>query len=218
MYTVIRRGVSITQLTTELPWIKQTLRKTSFGLAQKRLLETENASQANHLSNPTESMRSFQKAEEIPGLRAQDFKDIFLESKRTDRKTYPYRWDFHLRMLLYALFPPALLYFCTEVIDHFMLNDPEIQEILKDTRFKDKENRKVIKGIQDMGGSLENRISQLENELVQIKEGLEGGDNARIHISDDSRKETGGSSTYSDHVERARRWSRQMSRSLKPKT
>lgn len=67
-----------------------------------------------------------------PGLGRQDFLALFRSPSdhRIKHKVYPLRWDWHLRMFLYALIPPTLLYIFTVFVDYFMLNDDEIVKIL----------------------------------------------------------------------------------------
>lgn len=105
----------------------------------------------------------------IPGLRFRDYEALFAKSK-SNRKQYPYRWDWHLRMTISALGPTALLYVCTLAIDYFIMTDPDVQDILRDSRIVEKEMRDAPKKVEGLREMVEDRLQSFEVQFKVLKD------------------------------------------------
>lgn len=163
-------------------------------------------------SNNETPVSRFPEVDGIPGVRYQDFKNIFQETKVHNRKEYPIRWDWHLRMFLYSLVPAGLLWLFTVYVDYFLASDPEIQDLLKDNREIQRETRRSATSLERLQEVFEKRIADLEIQLEGMKAQLNEnpGDGQKTATSHE--KVTTDKSAKSSIVENARQWSRQMSR------
>lgn len=106
-----------------------------------------------------------------PGLKLDDFRDLFRKPNLQKRKLYPFRWDWHLRMFLISLLPPCAILVFTEFIDRYMATDPDIVQIMQDTRANQRKPKDDDAAAEGMFFTklLEKRISSLEKQIAEMK-------------------------------------------------
>lgn len=93
------------------------------------------------------------------------FRSVFVSAPR-DRYKHLYRWDWHLRKLLYALMPPAAAYAYVCFLEWYMADEVAA---FREMVAADKASKNV-EAVKVEAKSLEQRVKHVENYMLLMEE------------------------------------------------